>query len=79
MSSIHSKYTLEDMQRLIIPPLKLGQYRLFQDSHTPIGYASWAFLNAETVEDYINNKKLLQADDWNNGKALWLKWMKNVN
>ena len=72
MSPIHKKYTIEDIQRLIIPPLKLGQYRLFQDRATPIGYISWAFLNAETVENYINNKKLLQADDWNNGKALWL-------
>mgnify|MGYP003643781380 FL=1 len=72
MSPIHKKYTIEDIQRLIIPPLKLGQYRLFQDRATPIGYISWAFLNAETVENYINNKKLLQADDWNSGKALWL-------
>ena len=72
LSDIHKKCTISDIQRLVIPPMKLGQYRIYEDENIPLCYLSWAFLNAETVEDYINNKKLLQADEWNNGKSLWL-------
>lgn len=72
LSDIHKKWTIADIQRLVIPPLKLNQYRIYEDKITPLCFASWAFLDAETAEGYAHNKRKIQPEDWNKGKVVWL-------
>ena len=63
---------LGGIQRLILPPMRLGQYRIYSDKEVPIGYASWALLSDELSEGYRNNTYEIQAQDWNSGNNLWL-------
>ena len=63
---------LSDIQRLIIPPLKLGQYRIYNDEKVLTGFASWALLSDELSEEYKNTDYKLQVKDWNSGDNLWL-------
>ena len=43
---------LSGIQRLILPPMRLGQYRIYSDKEVPMGYASWALLSNELSEGY---------------------------
>ena len=72
LSDIHKTCSISDIQAWVIPPLKLKQYRLYEDKDIPLCYVSWAFLDAETMNRYINNTFTLTDKDWNKGKSLWL-------
>jgi len=63
---------LSGIQRLILPPMRLGQYRIYNDKEVPLGYASWALLSDELSEGYKNNTYNMQAQDWDSGNNLWL-------
>ena len=63
---------LSGIQRIILPPMRLGQYRIYSDKEVPIGYASWALLSDELSEGYKNNTYKIKAQDWNSGDNLWL-------
>jgi cytolysin-activating lysine-acyltransferase len=63
---------LGGIQRLILPPMRLGQYRIYNDKEVPLGYASWALLSDELSEGYKNNTYNMQAQDWDSGNNLWL-------
>ena len=63
---------LSGIQRLILPPMRLGQYKIYSDKEVPIGYASWALLSDELSEGYRNNTYKIKAQDWNSGDNLWL-------
>ena len=63
---------LSGIQRIILPPMRLGQYKIYSDKEVPIGYASWALLSDELSEGYKNNTYKIKAQDWNSGDNLWL-------
>tara|TARA_R110002072_G_scaffold148065_1_gene295521 strand:+ start:26 stop:421 length:396 start_codon:yes stop_codon:yes gene_type:complete len=63
---------LDDIYKIIVPPLKLEQYRIYNDEKVLTGFASWALLSDELSEAYKNNKYKIQADDWDSGDNLWL-------
>jgi hemolysin-activating ACP:hemolysin acyltransferase len=71
-SPIHKKYTIEDINRLVIPPLKLNQYRIYKLEPDSLCYLSWAYLSPEVTEKYICGDYKLTSEDWNSGNMLWL-------
>jgi len=71
-SSSHSQWTLQDVNRLIVPPMLSGQYFLFRDSNgSVIGYASWARLTDIAAHGFISGERKLQPEDWCAGDQLW--------
>ena len=60
---------LRHIRRLIIPPLTLGQYEIYEE---PVCFASWALLSDRISEGYKTGTYNLQSDDWNTGENLWL-------
>ena len=72
LSIKHENFTIKDIQRLVIPPLKLNQYRIYIDEEVPLCYASWAMLPEEAEEGYKNRTRKIQPHDWNSGDNLWL-------
>ena len=72
LSDIHRRYSVNDIQRLIIPPLKLKQYRIYESKEIPLCFLSWAFLDAIASEGFVNDTRQIQANDWNKGKLVWL-------
>jgi len=63
---------LSGIQRIIIPPLRLGQYRLYNDKEVPSCFISWGFLSDSVSEAYKQNKHKLQVEDWNSGNNFWI-------
>ena len=72
LSNLHKNMSFKDIKRLIIPPLKLGQYRIYEDKEVPLCFASWGMLSDIASEGFKNRTRLLQAEDWNSGDNLWL-------
>jgi cytolysin-activating lysine-acyltransferase len=72
LSNRHENWTVKDIQRLVIPPLKLNQYRIYIDEEVPLCYASWAMLPKEADEGYKNKTRKIQPKDWDSGNNLWL-------
>ena len=72
LSNRHENWNVKDIQRLVIPPLKLNQYRIYIDEEVPLCYASWAMFPKEADEGYKNKTRKIQPKDWDSGNNLWL-------
>jgi cytolysin-activating lysine-acyltransferase len=72
-SQLHRHLMITDMEWLLLPPIMLGQFRMWQDNGKPVGFASWAYLGEE-AEERITKKGIrrLMPTDWKTGEALWL-------
>lgn len=59
-------YTIEHIERLVLPALLTGNARLYydEDDGDLTGYISFTFLRPETEQKYINREGLIDDDDW---------------
>ena len=72
-SPLHKHLMMTDIEWLLMPPIMLNQFHMWQDSGRPHGFASWAYFGDEQ-EERIANKGIrrLMPTDWKTGEALWL-------
>lgn len=74
LSPTHHKHWVSDLERVVFPPLKSSQYRIFQSEKVPAAYASWAFLSPE-AEDRISSfqwSRTFMPEDWDSGYEPWV-------
>ena len=71
-SPVHQHLFLSDMKWLVVPPVRLRQFRLFRRDGMPIAYASWAFLTEEAEARMKKGQVRLRPDEWNAGERRWL-------
>jgi len=62
---------LADLEWLAMPPLTLGQYRLFYADGKPIGVALWAFV-ADAVSQRLAGGGRPASNEWRGGDRVWL-------
>ena len=62
------------LQLWIVPPLALGQARVFFDEKgRAVGYITWAFLSKEVADRWVNDPRfILHLSEWNEGGDLWI-------
>lgn len=65
-SPIHKQLKLGDLEWLLMPPLMLGQARIFRVGTQPVGLAVWAYLTPEEAEA-LGEKGRLDAGGWRHG------------
>lgn len=76
-SPIYRNLKIGDIEWLLLPPMMLGQYRVFHKDAIPIGFALWASLSEE-VEARINDALAkgkpvrLSPAEWKSGERLWV-------
>lgn len=63
---------LADLEWRVLPPLMLGQARIFMRGDAPVGYASWALLSEEAACRWRQPPHRLALSDWNSGEQAWL-------
>lgn len=63
---------LGDLEWRVVPPLMLGQARLFMRGEAPVGYASWALLSEDAASRWRQPPHRLALQDWNSGEQAWL-------
>ena len=71
-SDEYCNYTVDDIHRLILPPIALQQFRIWEAEGNPVGFVTWAMLNEEAQQGYWDGTRRLQPDDWQAGNNLWL-------
>lgn len=71
-SDFHGRWFIDDLERLIIPPLELDQFYTFEVEGRVVGFVSWAFLLPEAVQGYVDGTRKIQPEDWNAGGERWV-------
>ena len=71
-SKTHQAHDIADIHRVVLPPVALQQFRLWEHDGYPVGYMSWALFNEETEAGYLDGTRYIQPKDWDAGKNLWL-------
>ena len=65
-SERHKSYTIEDLGRLLAPPLVLSQFYMYENV-----FITWAFFDEETEHAFENQTRKLQPNDWRSGNICW--------
>ena len=71
-SPVHKHFALADLEWMVMPPILLGQYRLFHDKGRPVGAALWAFLSEEAEGKMSLIPPRLRPDEWKSGESCWV-------
>jgi len=71
-SPAHKHFFFADAEWLVLPPVKLRQFRIFRKNNAPVAYACWARLTEEAEARVAAGQIRLQPGDWNAGDRLWL-------
>ena len=73
MASPRHKYLfLADIESMILPPILLGQAKLYSTDKGPVAFAIWANLSADVEQRWLYEGARLSPADWNSGDRLWL-------
>ncbi len=70
-SETHRGYWIETIERVFLTPIELGQFRIYRRGGLPMGFVTWAWLNAAAERDFIADARDLEPEDWRGGDRLW--------
>ena len=68
-SPAHRYLSLGDLEWMLMPPVLLGQYKIFRSEDQVVGVALWAYLNEE-AEQRLKATGRLAPQDWGNGASI---------
>jgi cytolysin-activating lysine-acyltransferase len=71
-SPIHREWSIDDVHRLFLPAIALGQYRIWESDDNPVGFMTWGFFNDEVEQGYLTGERKLQPDDWQSGETAYV-------
>jgi cytolysin-activating lysine-acyltransferase len=71
-SKVHQAHDISDLHRVVLPPVALQQYRIWEADDYPVGYMSYALFNEEAETAFIHNLRFMEPEDWRSGEKLWL-------
>ncbi|MEQ1887886.1 MAG: toxin-activating lysine-acyltransferase [Alphaproteobacteria bacterium] len=71
-SIAHRHLFIADLEWMVMPPLLLGQFRLFRANDRPAGLALWAHLSDEVEARLQSGIGKLKPEEWKSGPHLWL-------
>ena len=72
-SSSHRHTSLDALPALLLPAIKHRQFILAAEAGRPVFYLSWANLNAQTEQQFIQRHQIHMKDaEWNSGDRMWI-------
>jgi cytolysin-activating lysine-acyltransferase len=71
-SIAHRHIFVADLEWMVIPPIELGQFRMYRRESMPLAFASWALVSEETEKRLASGMARLAPTEWRNGDRLWL-------
>lgn len=79
-SPTHRRCPLYELERLLLPALKTGQFMLALENNEkqqPAGLMTWANFSAQAEQQYLQSlDRTLQPSDWQSGDRPWiLDWV----
>ncbi|MCW8907153.1 MAG: toxin-activating lysine-acyltransferase [Sedimenticola sp.] len=76
-SDRHRPLALQQLNRMLLPVIKRGQYVLAYEGMKPVFFASWACFDAAAEQRYLADPdRLFDAADWDSGDRFWaIDWV----
>lgn len=72
-SDYHRQWPLWSIKEDILPPLVLGQYRVYQNENgNPVGFVTWAWLDKVGKDTILNQSGALSLESWKAGESLMI-------
>lgn len=72
-SEYHKEWCLWSVDAEIIPPLLLGQHKIYLDEHSnPVGFVTWAWLSEIGKEKVLSQCGIFSLEEWNAGRHLMI-------
>jgi len=71
LSDFHHHWKMHKIKRVFVPPLQIGQFRIWYHDSRPSGFCSWAWVSDEILNKLQNENYLMQPEDWQSGSNLW--------
>jgi len=71
LSNFHHHWKMHKVKRVFVPPLQIGQFRIWYHDSRPSGFCSWAWVSDEILNKLQNENYLMQPEDWKSGSNLW--------
>ncbi len=71
-SPLHRHLFIADLEWMLVPPVALGQFRLWRQENRPIGFVTWALVAPEVEERLRRGDIRLKPAEWKSGDAVWL-------
>ena len=68
----HRHLLLSDLEWRLLPPLRLGQCRLFQERGKPVAFVTWARLTEEVEARCKSRTARLKPNEWNDGERIYV-------
>ena len=68
----HRYFFISDLEWMVMQPVSLGQFRIFQGEEHPVGVLLWAYVNEEVENRLKQGVTRLSPNDWKSGDRLWL-------
>lgn len=69
-SPLHGAFALEQATQLVIPPLGLGQFRLWRRGTKPVGLATWAAVSAAVEARLLGGAHVIAPGEWASGERI---------
>lgn len=66
-SPLHKDRTIAEIGGLILPPLMLGQLRVWRRGGLPVALATWAWLDTEIEQAVLHQDHVPAPEEWNTG------------
>lgn len=66
----HKNFTIEQVNRCIIPPVSLKQCCGIVENGFLVAWASWAFIPREKADIFLDGDYKIQPEDWSSGNVL---------
>jgi cytolysin-activating lysine-acyltransferase len=71
-SPLHRHLFIADLEWMLVPPVALGQFRLWRQENRPIGFVTWALVGPEVEERLRRGDIRPKPNEWKSGEAAWL-------
>ncbi len=71
-SPLHRHLFIADLEWMLVPPVALGQFRLWRQENRPIGFVTWALVGPEVEERLRRGDIRLKPAEWKSGDSVWL-------
>jgi cytolysin-activating lysine-acyltransferase len=63
---------LADLEWMVMPPILLKQYQLFNEGNKVVGFAAWAYASDVVEARLKEGNSRLAPGDWKSGDNIWL-------
>lgn len=71
-SPLHRRWTIGDVERLILPPINHDQSLFAVRDGVHVALATWALFSEESRLVFVNQLRPLGEQDWQSGRQLWV-------